>query len=60
MRLSRSTAQLIGRIFFHFNEFRDAAMAELFRDMAREDQKHFETLDSYYGDKKKPSHYPYH
>jgi rubrerythrin len=30
--------------------FRDAAMAELFRKMAREDQEHFETLDSYYKD----------
>lgn len=29
-------------------KFSDVAMAELFRDMAREDQKHFETLDSYY------------
>jgi rubrerythrin len=28
--------------------FRDAAMTELFRNMAREDQEHFETLDSYY------------
>jgi len=27
--------------------FRDAAMAEIFRDMAREDQEHFETLDTF-------------
>lgn len=27
--------------------FRDPATAKLFRDMAREDQEHFETLDSY-------------
>jgi rubrerythrin len=27
---------------------RDTAMAELFKKMAREDQKHFETLDAYY------------
>jgi len=31
-------------------KFRDAAMAELFQNMAREDQEHFETLDSYYED----------
>jgi rubrerythrin len=28
--------------------FRDAATAGLFRNMARDDQEHFETLDSYY------------
>jgi rubrerythrin len=31
-------------------QIRDAAMAERFRSMAREDQEHFETLDSYYED----------
>ena len=41
-------------------KFRDAAMAELFRDMAREDEKHFETLDSYYPSSKKTSRYPLH
>lgn len=41
-------------------KFRDAAMAELFRDMAREDEKHYETLDSYYGSRKKTSRYPLH
>lgn len=30
--------------------FRDASVTELFQDMAREDQDHFETLDSYYED----------
>ncbi len=30
-------------------KFRDAAMAEMFREMAREDQEHFETLDTYDG-----------
>jgi rubrerythrin len=29
---------------------RDAALAERFRSMAREDQEHFETLDACYGD----------
>jgi rubrerythrin len=29
-------------------KFRDAAMAETFRSMAREDQEHFETLDAYH------------
>jgi rubrerythrin len=41
-------------------KFQDAAMAELFRDLAREDEKHFETLDSYYPSSKKPSRYPWH
>ena len=41
-------------------QFRDAAMAELFRDMAREDEKHFETLESYYETRKKTSRYPLH
>lgn len=40
--------------------FREGRMAELFRDMARTDEQHFETLDSYYGKKKKPPAYPYH
>jgi rubrerythrin len=40
--------------------FRDARMAELFRDMARTDEQHFETLESYYGKTKKPPAYPYH
>jgi rubrerythrin len=31
-------------------QIRDAAMAERFRSMAREDQEHFETLDAYYED----------
>lgn len=39
--------------------FQDSGMVELFQDMAREDKKHLETLDSYYGEKK-PSRYPYH
>jgi hypothetical protein len=35
-------------------------MAERFRDLAREDEKHIETLDSYYPSSKKPSRYPWH
>ncbi|HEX9873435.1 MAG TPA: hypothetical protein VGA43_03660 [Deferrimonas sp.] len=41
-------------------KFRDASMSELFRDMAREDEKHFETLDSYYESRKKTSRHSLH
>lgn len=39
--------------------FQDVGMAGLFQDMAREDKKHLETLDSYFGEKK-PNRYSHH
>jgi len=41
-------------------KFRNAGMAELFWDMAREDEKHFETLDSYYESSEKTSRHSLH
>jgi rubrerythrin len=35
-------------------KFHDAALVELFESLAREDSRHFETLDDYYGKKKTP------
>lgn len=37
-------------------KFHDAAMVELFQNLAREDSKHIETLDAYYGARKHPRH----
>lgn len=37
-------------------KFHDAAMVELFENLAREDSKHIEALDAYYGAKKPPRH----
>lgn len=37
-------------------KFHDAAMVELFQNLAREDSKHLETLDAYSGKKKLPRH----
>jgi rubrerythrin len=36
-------------------KFRDAAVAELFRDLARDDEEHLKTLDSYFETRKKAS-----
>jgi rubrerythrin len=36
-------------------KFRDAAIAELFRDLARDDEEHLKTLDSYFENRKKTS-----
>jgi hypothetical protein len=40
-------------------KFHDVAMVELFQNLAREDNRHLETLDGYYG-KKKPPRRSYH
>lgn len=37
-------------------KFHDAEMVDLFRNLAREDSKHLETLDAYYEKKKSPPH----
>lgn len=59
--LMLETAKELEREFMQIHlqnavKFHDAEMVELFQNLAREDSRHIEALDAYYGARKHPRH----